>query len=64
MADYYVMYNGTQYDVADFAAGVAKAKELGSSAVLYANTALTEAATWHDCSRMGKSSSGGVRTTR
>ena len=45
MADYYVIYNSTQYDVADFAAGVAKAKELGSSAVLYAAAELTEAAT-------------------
>ena len=35
MSDYYVLYNGVQYDVADAAAGVAKAKELGPSAVLY-----------------------------
>ncbi|MBQ4107611.1 MAG: hypothetical protein IJC73_08575, partial [Lentisphaeria bacterium] len=37
MADYYVLYNGIQYEVADAAAGVAKAKELGSSAILYFN---------------------------
>ncbi|MBP5211808.1 MAG: hypothetical protein J6Z30_03010, partial [Pyramidobacter sp.] len=37
MSDYYVLYEGTQYEVANFDAGVAKAKELGSSAVLYVN---------------------------
>ena len=42
MSDYYVMYEGTQYDVASFSAGVAKAKELGASAVLYAEAALAE----------------------
>ena len=36
MSDFYVLYEGTQYEVANFDAGVAKAKELGSSAVLYA----------------------------
>ena len=35
MSDFYVLYEGTQYEVANFEAGVAKAKELGSSAVLY-----------------------------
>ena len=35
MSDYFVLYEGVQYDVADAAAGVAKAKELGPSAVLY-----------------------------
>lgn len=37
MSDYYVLYEGVQYDVADADAGVAKAKELGPSAVLYFN---------------------------
>ena len=33
MADYYVIYQGTTYEVADYAAGIAKAKELGPDAV-------------------------------
>ena len=41
MADFYVIYEGTQYDVADFAAGVAKAQELGPSAVLYVAAPIT-----------------------
>ncbi len=41
MSDYYVMFEGTQYDVADFAAGVAKAQELGPSAVFYVEAPIT-----------------------
>ena len=35
MADYYVIYQGTTYEVADFAAGISKAQELGPDAVFY-----------------------------
>ncbi|MBQ4107363.1 MAG: hypothetical protein IJC73_07280, partial [Lentisphaeria bacterium] len=40
MADYYVMFNGTQYDVESYSAGLTKAKELGPEAVLYINAPL------------------------
>ena len=40
MADFYVIYNGQQYDVENFDAGVAKAKELGASAVFHVEGAL------------------------
>ena len=41
MADYYVIYQGTTYEVADFAAGIAKAHELGSDAVFYVEAPIT-----------------------
>ena len=37
MADFYVMYQGTQYDCESFAAAKAKAVELGADAVMYIN---------------------------
>ena len=43
MADYYVMYQGTKYEVENFSAGIAKAKELGSDAVFYCAAPVTEA---------------------
>ena len=42
MADYYVMYQGTKYEVEDYSAGIAKAKELGSEAVFYVDAQLPD----------------------
>ncbi|MBQ4107413.1 MAG: hypothetical protein IJC73_07550, partial [Lentisphaeria bacterium] len=42
MADYYAMYQGTKYEVEDYSAGIAKAKELGSEAVFYVDAQLPD----------------------
>ena len=41
MSDYYVMFEGTQYEVESFAAGIAKAQELGTGAVFYVNAPIS-----------------------